>query len=136
MHTDHMPIEPGPAAPSPDDFDRQLREITSGTAGAARFRELSAAERARLAGGRPRLPKALRKRLTARKVRKPAAPPRKRTPSSRASRRRLRLVGGSGYNAAQRPRRERLLSVAKAAGILVGFVALLVVLHLLGFGPQ
>jgi hypothetical protein len=131
-----MPIEPSPAAPAPDDFDRQLREITSGTAGAARFRELSAAERAKLAGGRPRLPKALRKRLTARKLRKPASAPPKRTASSRGGRRRLRLVGGRAYNAAQGTRRQRMLSAAKAAGILVGFVALLVVLHLLGFGPQ
>jgi hypothetical protein len=132
-----MPIEPSPAAPGPDDFDRQLREITSGTAGAARFRELSAAERARLSTGRSRLPKALRKRLTARKLRKPEpGPPRKRSSSARAGNRRLRLVGGRSDNAAQRSQRQRMLSVAKAAGILVGFVVLLVVLHLLGFGPQ
>ncbi len=137
MHTDCMPIEPSPAAPGPDDFDRQLREITSGTAGAARFRELSAAERAKLSGRRSRMPKALRKRLTARKLRKPSsAPPSKRPASARAGRRRLRVVGGRGYNAAQRTQRQRLLAVAKSAGILVGFVLLLVVLHLLGFGPQ
>jgi hypothetical protein len=132
-----MPIEPSPAAPGPEEFDRQLREITSGTAGAARFRELSAAERAKLSGGRPRLPKALRKRLLARKLRKPApARPPKRPSSARARRRPLRVVGGRGHNAAQRTRRQRLLSVAKAAGIVAGFVALLVVLHLLGLGPQ
>jgi hypothetical protein len=137
MHTDCMPIEPSPAAPGPDDFDRQLREITSGTAGAARFRELSAAERAKLSGGRSRMPKALRKRLIARKLRKPASgPPSKRPATARARQRRLRVVGGRGHNAAQRTQRQRLVSVAKGAGILVGFVVLLVVLHLLGFGPQ
>lgn len=131
-----MPIEPTPAASSSDDFDRQLRDITSGTAGAARFRELSAAERARLAGGGPKLPKALRKRLTARKPRKPASgPPRNRTTSARSGRR-LRVVGGRSHQPAAGTRHQRLVAVARAAGILVAFVALLVVLHLLGFGPQ
>lgn len=133
-----MPTEPSPAASSSDDFDRQLREIASGAAGAARFRELSAAERARLAGGeRQRWPRALRKRLAARKLRKPASgPPRTRTPAARTGRRRLRVVGGRSYRAAPAMRRQRLLSALKVTGVLVGFAALLIVLHLLGFGPH
>ena len=132
-----MPIEPTPTASSPDDFDRQLRDITSGAAGAARFRELSAAERARLAGrGRPRLPRALRKRLTARKLRKPPSGPQGKRAAAARSGRRLRVVGGRGYRPAPGTPRQRVLAAAKVAGILVAFVALLVVLHFLGFGPQ
>ncbi len=132
-----MPIEPTPAASSSDDFDRQLRDITSGAAGAARFRELSAEERARLAGsGGPKLPRTLRKRLAARKARKPASgPPRKRTTAARKGRR-LRVVGGRSYRPADGSRHQRLIAVARAVGILVAFVALLLILHLLGFGPQ
>jgi hypothetical protein len=33
-------------------------------------------------------------------------------------------------------RRMRLLSIAKGAGILVGFVALLFLMHMLGLGPR
>ncbi|HEX9065752.1 MAG TPA: hypothetical protein VF843_11635 [Streptosporangiaceae bacterium] len=133
-----MSTEPTPAASGPDDFDRQLREITSGAAGAARFRELSAAERARLAGrGRPRMPRTWRQRLAARNLSQPvSAPPRKRPGRASAGRRRLRVVGGQSYRPAGQPGRQRLLAVAKTAAILVGFVALLVVLHFLGFGPQ
>lgn len=134
-----MPIEPSPAAGSgQDDFDRQLRDLTSGAAGEARFRELSAAERAKMAGrGRPRLPRTLRSSFAARKLRKPVSgPPRKRTARPSAGRRGLRAVDGRGQMSGRSQRRPQLLKAAKAAGIIVGFVLLLVVLHLLGFGPQ
>ncbi len=42
-----MSAERNPPAPEPDEFDRLLLELTSGQAGPARFREPSAAERAR-----------------------------------------------------------------------------------------
>ena len=135
----YMPIEPSPAAGSgQDDFDRQLRDLTSGSAGEARFRELSAAERAKIAGrARPRMPRTLRNSFTARKLRKPVSgPPRKRTARRQADRRGLRAVGGRGYSSGPAAHRQRLMKAAKAAGILVGFVLLLVVLHFLGFGPQ
>lgn len=131
-----MPIEPSPAASSPDDFDRQLRDITSGTAGAARFRELSAAERAKLARPRGR---GLRARwaslLRARRLRRPVSSPSPKRPPGRFSRRKLHLVGDQGRSAPG-TRRQRLISAAKAVAILAAFALLLLVLHLLGFGPQ
>jgi hypothetical protein len=134
-----MSMEHSPATPSPDDFDRQLRDLTSGSAGAARFRELSAEERARQAAKRaPRQPTGLRGLAKARRLRRPASSPDPgRSGPSRWRRRRLKVVGGRG---SARPgpgmRHARLRSAAKTAAILVGFVALLLILHLIGFGPQ
>jgi len=54
--------------PAEDDLDRQLRELTEGSAGAARFREPSAAERAKAAKKRS---KQARKQATARRRRDP-----------------------------------------------------------------
>jgi hypothetical protein len=132
-----MSPERGPSVPGPDDFDRQLRDLTSGSAGAARYREPSAEERAKQAAQRkPRQRAGWRGSAKARQLRGPVNPPRQ---GSRGPlrRRRLRLVGGNG---ARRPapgaRRARLLSIAKMVAILVGFIALLIVLHLLGLGPQ
>src|SRR5580658_1508686 len=42
-----MPVEHSSAMPDPDEFDQQLRNLTSGQAEPARFTELSAEERAR-----------------------------------------------------------------------------------------
>jgi hypothetical protein len=132
-----MSPERGPSVPGPDDFDRQLRDLTSGSAGAARYREPSAEERAKQAAQRkPRQRAGWRGSAKARQRRGPVDPPRQ---GSRGPlrRRRLRLVGGNG---ARRPapgaRRAKLLSIAKMVAILVGFIALLIVLHLLGLGPQ
>jgi len=132
-----MSTERGPSVPGPDDFDRQLRDLTSGSGGAARYREPSAEERAKQAAQRkPRQRAGWRGSAKARQLRRPVDSPGQgsRGPSRR---RRLRLVGG---NSARRPapggRRAKLLSIAKVVGILVGFVALLIVLHLLGLGPQ
>jgi hypothetical protein len=132
-----MSTERGPSVPGPDDFDRQLRDLTSGSAGAARYREPSAEERAKQAAQRkPRQGTGWRGSAKARQLRGPVNSPRQ---GSRGPlrRRRLRLVGGNGARRqAPSARRARLLSLAKMAGILVGFVALLIVLHLLGLGPQ
>src|SRR5262249_9060064 len=125
----YMSTEHGPSIPGPDDFDRQLRDLTSGSAGAARYREPSAEERAKQAAQRrPGQRSGWRATAKARQLRRPVKSPRQgaRGPLRR---RRLRLVGGNG---ARRPapgaRRARLLSVAKMVGILLGFVALLIVL--------
>jgi len=135
-----MSAEQGPAAPDPDDLDRQLRELTSGVAEAPRFTEPSAAERARLAAGRGSAKPASRPSKSAwrntrktRKLRRPIDSP------GRPGRARS---GGGGPAArrkpakARTPKQQRLRSAAKAAAILIGFVALLLLLHALGFGPQ
>lgn len=44
----------GQGPSSPDEFDRELRALTEGSAGEARFRELSAAERAKAGTKKPR----------------------------------------------------------------------------------
>ena len=132
-----MSTERGPSIPGPDDFDRQLRDLTSGSAGAARYREPSADERAKQAAQRrPRQRAGWRGSAKARELRKPVNSPRQgaRGPLRR---RKLRLVGGkSARRPAPGARRAKLLSLAKMAGILAGFAALLIVLHLLGLGPQ
>ncbi|MGI9009083.1 MAG: hypothetical protein ACR2FU_23335, partial [Streptosporangiaceae bacterium] len=65
-----------------------------------------------------------------------SAPPPMRSATARPGRGRLRVVGGRGHQPAAGTPRQRLIAAAKTVGILVAFVALLVVLHLLGFGPQ
>jgi hypothetical protein len=56
----------GGQTPAEDDIDRQLRELTEGRAGAARFREPSAAERAEAAKERAKAAKQARKQAKAR----------------------------------------------------------------------
>lgn len=122
-----------PSGSEPVDFDRHLRELTDGTAGSASFTELSAAERAKAArmSAQPRPGRSrpgLRESRRARQLRKPVTGPGHR-PGRRA---RLRLVRPGETSR----RRGRAAKAAKRIGIVVGFCALLYVLHLLGFGPQ
>ncbi|HUC56436.1 MAG TPA: hypothetical protein VMA95_03485 [Streptosporangiaceae bacterium] len=123
--------------PDPDDFDQQLRDLTSGQAEPARFTELSAAERARRSQSPPP-PATKQKRRSAKKARQLRKPigdtGAKRAPRGK---RKLRAVGSTARK--PRPagsRRQRLLYAARVVGILVAFAALLYGLHLLGFGPQ
>jgi hypothetical protein len=117
--------------PDPDEFDQQLRDLTSGQAEPAKFTELSAAERLRRVPNPPPPPPRRLKWRNARKARQlrkpvsqPARRPQDRTkPRSRPSRPANR-------------RRQRWIAVAKVVGIVVAFAALLYGLHLLGFGPQ
>src|SRR5712692_5109377 len=124
-------------SPEPDDFERQLRDLTAGRAEPARFTELSAAERAKRAAAQgvpPAKPKrrSWRNSWSARKLRRPLDGP----PSGRRS-------GGAGQrpsSARRRPprsaRQQRIRSIAKTVGVLLAFCALLFVLHLLGLGPR
>jgi hypothetical protein len=131
-----MPVEYN-AVPEPDDFDQQLRDLTSGQAEPAKFTELSAAERARRASSPPPpQPGKLRWRSArkAKQLRKPLTPPgSKPPPRSAGGPRRMSSPG------ARRPassKRQRLIKASKTVAILVAFAALLFVLHLAGFGPQ
>jgi hypothetical protein len=145
-----MPAEHDPAPAEPDDLDRQLRDLTSGVAEAPRFTEPSAAERARLAakraGGRPsgaraarpagsatRRAKGWRSARRARELRRPV-----QEPGQPGQPRPIRRNTGAaaGRPAFRSRRSRRLRSAAKMTGIVVGFIALLLVLHMLGFGPQ
>jgi hypothetical protein len=138
-----MSREHGAAVPGPEDFDRQLRHLTSGAAESARYREPSAVERATRAGRamrrghRPRV--SWRNARRARKLREPVRSGDGRHAGSRGYWLRAPLRRGR-LSATRRPapglRRRRLLSLAKGAGILVGFVALLFVMHMLGLGPH
>lgn len=135
-----MPVEHTPAAPGPDEFDRQLRDLTSGASGAPKFREPSAQERATHLA-RPAGPPAKMSWRNARKARKLRAPVSSASPRrSRLSGRRgrLHLVGGTAdrRRSLSSSRRRRLRSAAKTAGILIAFAALLVLLHALGLGPH
>lgn len=146
-----MPTEHGPALPDPDEFDRQLRNITSGKAEPAKFTELSAAERARQAE-RARLAEraarpSARSRLSwrgvrkAKKLRKPVPEPgRAANGLARAGHttRWQRVPTGSARPGQQSPgQRKRFLdhSGVRTTGVLAAFVLLLYGLHLLGFGP-
>ncbi len=122
--------------PDPDDFDQQLRDLTSGQAEPAKFTELSAAERLRRVPSPPPAPSRLkwRRARKARQLRKPVADS-GRKPGGLGSVRRRRPRARPAQNAAGR-RRQRLLAIAKTVGVLVAFAALLYGLHLLGFGPQ
>ena len=144
-----MSTQHGEGAPSPDEFDRQLRDLYSGSSGVAKFREPSAAERAKRAAKRRREPGRQRRRpmswqksRQARKLRRPVtgAPASGNHATHRSWRRWLGPLGRlrSGPRRALSPadRRQRLRTLARRAGILVGFIALLFLLHMLGFGPQ
>ncbi len=132
-----MSAEQDPVAPDPDDFDRQLRELTSGMAEAAKFTEPSAAERAKQAKrGAPQPPSRQgpagrgRARRTRKLRRPPGQPPRPgaaRTGQNRAAARRPQ---------SRSDRRQRQISAVRTVAILIGFAALIFALHLLGFGPQ
>lgn len=125
-----MPVEFSSAMPDPDDFDQQLRDLTSGQAEPAKFTELSAAERLRRVPSPPPPPKRKnwRSARKARQLRKPVPGP-GRQPGQPKRRPRPR------QNAAS-TRKRRLIAAAKVVGIVVAFAALLYGLHLLGFGPQ
>ena len=127
-----MPVESSSAMPDPDEFDQQLRDLTSGQAEPAKFTELSAAERLRRVPSPPPPPRRrpnLRNARKARQLRRPIPEPgRKRgAPSKRR--------GPQRQNKAS-SRRQRFIAIAKVVGIVVAFAALLYGLHLLGFGPQ
>ena len=132
-----LPVESCSAMPDPDDFDAQLRNLTSGQAEPARFTELSAAERARRAPSPPPPPtkRGWRKAKKARQLRRPAEPPRQRGSFGAAARRSPKRSSQPGRPTAG-SRRQRLLAVARTVGVLIAFAALLYGLHLLGFGPQ
>jgi hypothetical protein len=108
-----MPVEFSSAMPDPDEFDQQLRDLTSGQAEPAKFTELSAAERLR-------------------RVPNPPPPPRRLKWRNARKARQLRSRPARPANS----RKQRLIAVAKVVGIVVAFAALLYGLHLLGFGPQ
>jgi hypothetical protein len=135
-----MATEHSDATGVPDEFDRQLRDLYSGTAGEARFREPSAAERAKRAASRRRTSLSLRRAGQARKLRRPATSGQSGRPAARGRSWRSLLRLGSRPRPVRRPapgdRRRRLVSLAKGAGILVGFLALLFVMHALGLGPH
>jgi len=136
----YMSMENRAAVPGPEDFDRHLRDVVSGAAGAARYREPSAVERARGAsqpGRRQRV--SWRNARRARLLRQPVtAGGGERAGSGRFSQwARLRRGRPSAIRrSAPGSRRRQLVSLAKGAGILVGFAALIFVLHMLGLGPQ
>jgi hypothetical protein len=138
------PVEYSSAMPDPDDFDEQLRNLTSGQAEPAKFTELSAAERARRNSATPPPPAKLswRKARKAKQLRKPFDEPGPKSPGSKNSKRRLSAVGSPQRGSPQRKakpaggRRRPLLAIARVVGVLVAFAALLYGLHLLGFGPQ
>jgi hypothetical protein len=133
-----MPVEYSSAMPDPDEFDQQLRDLTSGQAKPAKFTELSAAERARRSASQPPPPPGKihwRKARKARQLRRPIGEQQpKRGGPTGAKRRRPAAPQRKPPSGSQR--RRRLISFARTVGVLVAFAALLYGLHLLGFGPQ
>ena len=130
--------------PDPDDFDQQLRDLTSGKAEPAKFTELSAAERARR---HPRPPppaakQSWRNARQAKQLRKPTdETARKKSGGKKSGRpagkkRKLSAVGSTARKPVPGGRRRRLVSAARVIGVLIAFAALLYGLHLLGLGPQ
>lgn len=118
--------------PDPDEFEQQLRDLTSGQAEPAKFTELSAAERLRRVPSPPPPPKRMSRRdaRKARQLRKPVAGAGPKQPGNA----RRRAAKPRPVSASER--KQRFVSTAKVVGILVAFAALLYVLHLLKFGPQ
>src|SRR5262249_50718975 len=121
--------------PDPDEFDQQLRDLTSGQAEPAKFTELSAAERLRRIPSPPPAPQPKKRRLTrsnarkARQLRRPIPKPGRNAAGRTKRRSRPRQNTASS-------RRRRWIATAKGGGIAVAFAALLYGLHLLGLGPQ
>lgn len=132
-----MPVEYN-AVPEPDDFDQQLRDLTSGQAEPARFTELSAAERARRAATPPPAQpgkRQWRKARKARQLRKPLGPQGRKQPGRGQAAPKRR--GRPAYSARPKgTKRDRMIATARTTAVLIAFVVLLLVLHLLGFGPQ
>src|SRR6185437_1656216 len=122
--------------PDPDDFDRQLRDLTSGQAEPAKFQELSAAERARRAATPPPAPSKMkwRNNRKAKKLRRPVNEPGKRPGGPPQGGKRKAPSMASRTPAARR--KARFLQILRTVGILIAFAALLYGLHLLGFGPH
>lgn len=116
--------------PNPDEFDQQLRDLTSGQAEPAKFTELSAAERLRRAPSPPPPPprKTRRSARKARQLRKPLSEPGRKQAGQKPKRSRPPTPAGG--------RKRPLIANAKVVGVLIAFVILLYVLHRLGFGPQ
>ena len=125
-----MPVEFSSAMPDPDEFDQQLRDLTSGQAEPAKFTELSAAERLRRAPGPPPPPprRNWRSSRKARQLRKPVPEPSRKRADRTSKRSRPSAPAGG--------RKRRLIATAKVVGVLVAFAALLYGLHLLGYGPR
>lgn len=125
-----MPVEFSSAMPDHDEFDQQLRDLTSGQAEPAKFTEPSAAERLRRVPSPPPPPRRTnwRKARKARQLRKPIPEPARKQANPAKRRSRPRPDASS--------RRRRLIGIAKVVGVAVAFAALLYGLHLLGFGPQ
>ncbi len=130
-----MPEEHLQAVPDPDEFDRELRDLTSGRAEPARFREPSAAERAKLAPLPGRAPRPGWRRVPIARRPRPRAAGGNRQASRRAAGA-ARRAGGATRGRPGTARRQRVRSIARAVALLVAFAALLYALHLLGFGPR
>jgi hypothetical protein len=118
--------------PDPDEFEQQLRDLTSGQAEPAKFTEPSATERLRRIPSPPPPPKRMnwRDARKARRLRRPVAEAGRKQPGNA----RRRTSKRRPVSASERKR--RFVSTAKVVGIVVAFAALLYGLHLLGFGPQ
>lgn len=126
--------------PDPDEFDQQLRDLTSGQAEPAKFTELSATERLRRVPSPPPPPRRTnwRNARKARQLRRPISEPGRKQPGRKQPGRK-QPAGAKQPIRPQRKangRRQRLIGIAKVVGVLVAFAALLYGLHLLGFGPQ
>jgi hypothetical protein len=121
--------------PEPDDFDRQLRDLTSGQAEPAKFQELSAAERARHAPTPSSAPskKNWRSNRKAKKLRRPVSEPGKPPPGTPPPKRKAPSMASRTPAARRQARSQQIL---RTVGVLIAFAALLYGLHLLGFGPQ
>jgi hypothetical protein len=121
--------------PESDDFDRQLRDLTSGQAEPAKFQELSAAERARRASTPPPSPSKVnwRKARKAKKLRRPLSETGKQRPGPPQPKRKAPSMASRSPAAR---RKARFLQIVRTIGILIAFAALLYGLHLLGFGPH
>src|SRR5215469_7348781 len=126
-----IPVESSSAMPDPDEFDQQLRDLTSGQAEPAKFTVLSAAERLRRVPSPPPPPKRMnwRHARKARQLRRPVGEPGRGRPGKTSPRTRPRPKPAGG-------RKPRFIGIAKVVGIVVAFAALLYGLHLLGFGPH
>jgi hypothetical protein len=132
-----MPDEPAQPGPAPDEFDRALRDLTSGRAEPAKFKEPPAAERAKLRSvptgpSRPgRM--SMRNKWKARQLRKPVGDPGQRNGPGPG---RGRTSGPPRRATGRNARQQRMRSIARTVAVLVAFAALVYLLHVLGFGPQ